>query len=101
MNYSPLTIHFASLCLDILNQHRFMPLNHYHIDEIQAMIEERAASQLLSQYKLKKVIDATTCGVLSVLHQSVEIKSQPDVDWMLGTIETQLTHEVLVCYYLK
>ncbi|MGR5419931.1 hypothetical protein [Vibrio sp. PNB22_4_1] len=105
MKYSPLTIHCASLCLDILSQHRLLPLSHHHIDDMQAdiyaMIEERATSEPLPQYRLKQVLENSTHSIMSVLHQSLEIKNQPNVNWILDCIEAQVTHSIRSAYYLR
>ncbi|WP_194436050.1 hypothetical protein [Vibrio fluminensis] len=104
MNYSPLSVHCTSLCLDILMQHKFKPLNHYQIDDMRSdiyeLIAERAATEKLPQFKHQRVIDNATCSVMAVLHQYCTVQDPVDTMWILQSVEVQISEAVGGNYHI-
>ncbi|WP_299018072.1 hypothetical protein [uncultured Photobacterium sp.] len=94
MNYSPLTIHCASLCLDVIYSPSFMKLTMQDIlsaeDEIADMVYERAC--LLTQKndrerRLARVV--AKCLVEVTLSHRFEPRPV-GVEWLLGRIEAEI-----------
>ncbi|ANS87407.1 hypothetical protein VSVS12_03707 [Vibrio scophthalmi] len=94
MNYSPLAIHCASLCLDVIQAAKFEKLNHGDIDkfhdDIYRLIKERTNLAPLRFEREHLFVSYVTSGVLSVLHQCLNDRSARDSVWILSALETRI-----------
>jgi len=92
--YSPLAIHCASLCFDIIQSSNFETLGHEDIDnfkeDIYGLILDR--TNLNSSIHRREhffVLDVTN-GVISILHQCLNSRCARDSVWILSTLESRI-----------
>lgn len=94
MNYNAMTVHCASLCLDVINQDHFFSYSESDIlgfqHEVKQLIEERLLSATYKIANEEEMINALAEGVIKVLlHYRRQVKGY-STEFILGLIQSQL-----------
>ncbi|MGY5612497.1 hypothetical protein [Vibrio brasiliensis] len=94
MKYSPLAIHCASLCFDVIQDGSFKMMKHADIDgfrdEVYVLIRERSLLAPKKYAREHQFISYITDGVLAVLHQCLNNPTARDSEWILSAIESRI-----------
>lgn len=94
MNCSPLAVHCASLCFDVIQRDDFETFSHQDIqgfyDEVYQLVCERSklSPRLYEQEHL--FLCEVTNAVISVLHCCLESRLSRDVMWILRALESRI-----------
>ncbi|RQW61168.1 hypothetical protein [Vibrio viridaestus] len=94
MNYNAMTVHCASLCLDVINQNQFFNYSESDIfgfqHEVKQLIKERLQSSTYRMTNEDEIVKALAEGVINVLlHYRRHIRGY-STEFILGSIQSQL-----------
>lgn len=98
MKYSPLAIHCASLCFDVIQSSTFKQCTHQDIDgfrdDIYSMICTRSALLPSVYTREQKFALHVTDGVITVLHQCLNNPNARDSIWILSALESRIEYSI-------
>ncbi len=94
MKYSPLAVHCASLCFDVIQQASFMTLDHNDIEgfreDVYYLVWERTMMMPAEFERERLFLNYVTEGVISVLHQCLNNPDARDSVWILSALESRI-----------
>ncbi|PWI34722.1 hypothetical protein DI392_00080 [Vibrio albus] len=98
MKFSPLAVHCASLCFDVIQSNSFKELSHCEIEQfyedIYGLIQQRTALWPEHHQREHEFIDSVTCGVLKALHICRDKPQARDAEWLLSALESRIDFSI-------
>ena len=94
MRYSPLAVHCASLCFDVIQSHYFdkMTIEDIRLAKAEIYLLLKGRTYMLPhQYWREDIfLNMVANSVVEVLYQCRYHRSKRDVDWVLSFVECQI-----------
>ncbi|QDF75271.1 hypothetical protein FGA12_08935 [Shewanella marisflavi] len=98
MRFSPLAVHCASLCFDVIQRNSFKDLSHIEIEQfyedIYGLIQQRTELWPERYLREHEFINSVTNGVLKALHICRDNPKTRYADWILSAIQSRINYSI-------